>query len=146
MELFAQADEGGQPEAPRFLAVMMRAQGSSKPTERELFRRAARRCVGGISGCRDDQGRHGLAKDASEATRLYALAASCGANEVSDRRCRPWDTSTRSRSARWCSEALSRLGQSIGKVDGKIGSRTLEAAAMFCASSRPPISVIFWSH
>lgn len=140
MELFAQADEGGQPEAPRFLAVMMRAQGSSKPTEiAELFRKGAQRgdAWAAFLAAEMIKADTGLAKDASEATRLYALAASRGANEVSDKAMQALGHIDEVAVGKAVQEALSRLGQSIGKVDGKIGSRTLEAAASVLREQPP---------
>ena len=140
MELFAQADEGGQPEAPRFLAVMMRAQGSSKPTEiAELFRKGAQRgdAWAAFLAAEMIKADTGLAKDASEATRLYALAASRGANEVSDKAMQALGHIDEVAVGKAVQEALSRLGQSIGKVDGKMGSRTLEAAASVLGEQPP---------
>ena len=78
-----------------------------------------------------------LAKDASEAVRLYALSASRQVTEVSDRAREALSRIDDQTIVLQVQDALLRMGQAIGQADGVLGPKTRQAAMVALEGDAP---------
>jgi TPR repeat protein len=132
MQLFRDADKGGQPNAATLIALLMQEQGKGTPAELlALYRRSAER--GDAWGAYDAalliSAKPSLADGPDEAIHLYALAAAQQTTNVSDRAMAALRKANNAAVGRQVQQILNRMGQDVGAVDGVLRPKTRKAAS-----------------
>lgn len=140
MELFEKARASGHPYAGRLLGRMAVQSGNADPTVLlGWYRESADRgdAWGAYFAAEVLKDNPSLQHDDGEIVRLYALAASQQADDVSDRAKAALDKASDRLVGQQVQMALQRMGQNVGDVDGVLGSKSRDAAQVVLGSPAP---------
>lgn len=140
IELFEKARSKGHPYAARLLARLA-IQNHDSDVEKlaGLYRESAERgdAWGAYFAAELLKDNPNLKHDPGEMVRLYALAASHDFKDVSDRAKKALAMLSSRDVGKEVQVALERMGQDIGSVDGVLGTKSLDAAAVVLGATPP---------
>jgi hypothetical protein len=140
MELFKKANDEGHPYAGTLLGMMAEENHSADaPTLLALFRQSAERgdAWGAFFAGDILKKVPALQRDSGEMVRLYALSASQETPKISDRAKAALNGADKRIVGMEVQQALRRMGQNVGTIDGVIGEKSRQAVATVLGQAAP---------